>query len=131
MERRIAVVGSTSFPITPEIGAEVVDVLREFPQGTTFLTRGSPGFDHFIRRVGEVAGLSVVVYPARGGSSNWDRDVALVRDATEVLAFLDPATLSDSNTGTAHIVEKALDQRKPTRAWTVADNHLVFAGSNP
>ena len=117
--KRVLVCGSSTFPLTPEIGAEVVDVLRAFPQGTVFLTRGSAGFDTFIAAVGPIIGVTVLLYPSPGGSSNWDRDVAMVKDADEVLAFFDPDRLHDENSGTAHVVAKALDQKKKVMPHTV------------
>jgi hypothetical protein len=128
--KRIVVVGSRSFPITPEVGAEIVDVLRSYPADTVFLTRGSAGFDTFLMAVGDILDLAVQACPAKGGSTNFDRDVAMVRESDEVLVFIDPDSLHNQNTGTAHIAEKALDQKKPTKAWTVAANHLVYAGSS-
>jgi hypothetical protein len=127
--RKVAVVGSSSFPLTPEIGAEVVDLLREYPQDTVFLTRGSPGFDQFVMGVCPVLGYRCFAYPSQGGADNWKRDVELARDADEGLVFFDPDSLSDYNTGTAHVVEKMLDQKKPVRAWSEANRRLVFAGA--
>ena len=129
-KRKVAVVGSSSFPITPEVGAEVVDVLRTYPEGTVFLTRGSAGFDTFLMAVCPIIGYTALAYPSPGGSKNWDRDVALVKDADEVLCFFDPATMHDENSGTAHVATKALDQKKKTLAYTVANRHLVYAGSS-
>ena len=128
--RRVAIVGSTTFPLTPEIGAEVVDIMRGYPDGTVFLTRGSSGFDTFISRASDIIGRTCVLYPSPGGSRNWDRDVALVKDADEVLLFFDPASLHDPNTGTAHVGEKALDQRKKVMAYSVANERLIYAGSS-
>lgn len=128
--RRVAVVGSRSFPITPEVGAEIVDLLRAYPEGTVFLTRGSPGFDTFLMAVCPIIGYTALAYPSKGGADNFLRDVQLVKDADEVLVFFDPDSLDNQNTGTAHIAEKALDQKKPTRAYSVAGRSLVYAGSN-
>ena len=128
--KHVAVIGSTSFPLTPEVGAEVVDILREYPEDTVFLTRGSAGFDTFVCAVGPIIGRAVLTYPSPGGSKNWDRDVAMVKASDIVLAFFDPATLHNENTGTAHVVAKALDQRKKVAAYTVAGRHLVYAGSS-
>jgi hypothetical protein len=127
--KRIAIVGSHSFPLTPEVGAEIVDVMRRYPDGTVFLTRGSAGFDTFICAVGPIIGAPVLTYASEGGSKNWDRDVKMVKDADEVLCFFDPDTLHDENTGTAHVATKALDQKKKTMAYTVANRRLVYAGS--
>ena len=127
--RRIVMVGSSTFPISPEIGAEVVDLMRAYPEGTVILTRGTGVFDVFVATVGPAIGYPVLTYPSPGGSKNWDRDIAMVKDADEVLCFLDPNTLQDQNTGTAHVLAKGLDQKKPCRAYSVADRHLVYAGS--
>ena len=127
--RRVVVAGSSSFPLTPEVGGEVVEILRGYPEETVFLTRGSPGFDTFIVRATAIIQRPCVRYPSLGGSKNWDRDVQIVRDADEVLIFFDPDSLHDLNTGTAHIAEKALDQKRKTTAYTIAANHLVYAGS--
>lgn len=127
---KVCIVGSTVFPLSPELGGEVVDLMREYPEGTVFLTRGSAGFDTFVMTVCEMLDWPCRRYPSEGGSKNWDRDVKIVKDADEVLVFLDPATLDDQNTGTAHILAKALDQKKKTRAFSEAHGHLVFAGSN-
>lgn len=128
--RKVAIVGSRSFPISPEVGAEVVDLMREYAEGTVFLTRGSEGFDTFVLAVAPIIGYTAIAYPSAGGANNFLRDVQLVKDADEVLVFLDPDTLDDMNTGTAHVLAKALDQKKPTRAYSVANRHLVFAGSS-
>jgi hypothetical protein len=127
--RKIVVVGSRSFPLDAQLGGEVVDILRAYPKGTTVLTRGSEGFDQFISRACEIIGIPVVLCPSFGGPDNFRRDAAMVADADEVLVFLDPDSLTDMNTGTAHVLSKALDQKKPTRAYSAADGHLVYAGS--
>lgn len=122
--------GSRSFPLTPEVGTEIVNLLRAYPAGTLILTRGSEGFDTFVMRAAEIMEMPVVPFPSAGGGDNFRRDADMVREADEVIAFLDPNSLRNMNTGTAHVVEKALDQKKPTRAYSVSGNHLVFAGSN-
>lgn len=124
-------VGSGSFPIDREIGGQVVDILREYPEGTIFLTRAKGRFDTFVSIAVEHLGYAVVRFASPGGSRNWDRDVEMVGQADEVVAFFDPDTLSDMNTGTAHVVEKALDKKKRVRAFTLANGHIVFAGETP
>ena len=126
----IAVVGSTSFPLSVPVGAAILDLLLAYPQGTLFLTRGSPGFDTFLLDACPQLGLSVEARPSEGGSRNWDRDVALVQDADEVVVFLDPGSLHDENTGTSHVLDKALDQRKRTQAYSCAGDTLVYVGSS-
>ena len=125
----VAVCGSRSFPLTPSTGAEIVEILQSYPEGTTFLTRGSEGVDRFLLAAGPIIGYDVVALAAQGGPSNFLRDVEMVRMADEVIVFLDPATLHDERTGTSHVLDKALDQHKKSMAYSAADNHLVFVGS--
>lgn len=126
----IAVAGSRSFPLTPEVGAQVVDLLRAYPQGTLFLTRGSEGFDQFVLAACDLLGLPVEVRASSGGRDNYLRDVEMVRDSTEVIVFLDPGSLHDERTGTSHVLDKALDQRKRTQAYSCAGDTLVYVGSS-
>ena len=128
--RVVAVCGSRSFPLTPSTGAEIVEMLQAYPQGTTFITRGSEGVDQFLLTAGPIIGYDVVAFAAQGGPSNFIRDVEMVRMADEVIVFLDPATLHDERTGTSHVLDKALDQHKKSVAWSAANNHLVFVGSS-
>jgi hypothetical protein len=128
--RRVAVCGSRSFPLTTEVAAQVVELLRSYPAGTVFLTRGSAGFDEFVLAVCGLLELPCEALPSAGGSANWDRDVAMVRAADEVVVFLDPDTLTDENTGTAHVLAKALDQRKKAMAYSASGDRLVYVGSS-
>jgi hypothetical protein len=129
--RRICVVGSTDFPIDPQTGAELLDIIREYGQGIVLLTRGRGNVDEFILRAAPLIGLRCFAFPARGGSDNWTRDIELVTDADEVIALFSPASLPDLRSGTAHICERALDKGKRVRAFSVVDNRLVFAGELP
>lgn len=121
-------IGNTTFPLDAAIGAEIVEILRAYPDGTVFLTRGSPGFDQFIIAVAPIIGRRCLSYPAGGGTDNLIRDAELVRDADEVLGFFDPATMHREDTGTAMVIEKALTAKKPTRVYTAVDGTLVWAG---
>ena len=125
--RKVAIVGNRSFPLTPAIGAQIVDIIREMGD-VTILTRGSEGLDDFISRACGVLDIACVLYRLQG--KNWDRDVALVRDADEVVVFLDPSSLTDENTGTSHVLAKALDQRKRTQAYSAHGDALVYVGSS-
>jgi hypothetical protein len=70
------------------------------------------------------------MWHSAGGAANYLRDNEIVRAATEVLVFLDPNTLTDENTGTSHVLSKALDQRKKAMAYSVAADHLVYVGAS-
>ena len=52
----------------------------------------------------------------------------LVEKGDVVLAFFDYDTMHDEKTGTYMVVEKALNAKKPTRAYTCIDGQLVWAG---
>lgn len=131
MTRKVVVVGSTSFPIDSSIGTQVVEELQALGADLAILTRGSEGFDQFIGHVCIILGVPCFTYRSAGGADNFLRDVELVRDADEVIAFFDPATLDRTDTGTGHIVEVALTQQKPVRAYTSVDGSLVWVGETP
>lgn len=124
--KKVAVIGNSSFPIDANTGTQIVDVMREFGK-CVFLTRGSPGVDRFVMYAAIVIGRPVFKYPATGGPDNLHRDRDLVTDADCVIAFLDPESM-DARTGTMNVIEAALNAHKPTRAYTLVDGRLVWAG---
>lgn len=126
----VAVVGNSSFPLTPALGAAVVDLVREYPEGTRFLTRGSVGFDEFVLRACEVLGLPCEPRPSAGGPDNFKRDAEMALECGELLAFLDPKTLHREDTGTAHVITKFLDKRRRVRAYSASGDKLVYVGSS-
>jgi hypothetical protein len=128
--RKVVLVGSSTFPIDTALGAQVVDVMREFPDDTVFLTRGSPGFDQFVMKVAPIIERRCFGYPSQGGADNWLRDIELVKDGDEVICFFSPDALHDYDTGTAHILETALTQQKPVKAYTIADGALIWVGES-
>ena len=130
MTRKVAIVGSTTFPIDTAVGAEIVDVMLEFGEDVVFLTRGSEGFDRFVMGAAPLIGRRCFGYPSQGGADNFMRDIELVKDADEVLAFFDPDTLHRDDTGTGHVVEVALSQGKPCKAYTTVNGTLVWAGES-
>jgi hypothetical protein len=130
MSHKVVIVGSRSFPIDTVVGTQIVELMRAFPEDTLFLTRGSDGFDRFVMQVAPIIGRHCFAYPASGGADNYLRDIELVKDGDEVLAFFDPGTLDDSQSGTAHVVEKALDQGKTVRAYSVVNEALIWVGEN-
>ena len=132
MTRKVAVVGSTSFPINAVICAQIVDVIRGFEGEVLFLTRGrTTGLDAFIAIASIGLGHRCFGYPGKGGGDNLARDQELVDDCDEMLAFFDPASLEyQRQTGTAMIVQRALASNKPVRVATVAAQAvLVWADS--
>jgi hypothetical protein len=126
--KKVVVVGSSTFPIEPGVGKEIVDLLREFPEDTVFLTRGSEGFDRFLMGVAGLIERRCFAYPSQGGADNWLRDIELVKDGDEVICFFAPDALTDYDTGTAHVLETALTQQKPAKAYSVVNGSLVWVG---
>lgn len=128
MTRKVVIVGSTSFPIDASIGTQVVEEIKELGPDIAVLTRGSEGFDQFIGHVCIILGLRCFTYQSHGGGDNWLRDIELVKDSDEVLAFFDPEQLDDPNSGTAHVVEVGLNKHKPVRAYTIVEGSLIWVG---
>ena len=126
MTRKVGLVANESFPVDANIGSQVVDIMNSFAE-PVFLTRGCQGLERFVEHAAIVIGRPAFRYPARGGVDNFDRNRDLVNDADVVLAFLDPDTL-DVETGAQHVIEAALSARKPTRAYTLVEGRLVWAG---
>ena len=129
--RKVAIVGSTSFQITTTIGAEIVDIVRGLGPDVVLLTRGTGEVDHFIATIAPILEIRCFAYPSQGGADNWLRDVELARDSDEVIAIVSRKDLDKGrDSGTLHLVEKALDQGKPTRLFTEVDGALVYAASS-
>lgn len=123
-------VGSSNFRIDVAVGTQIVDEIRTLGD-VAILTRGLGNFDEFLKVICLPLGLRCFTYPSSGGPDNWKRDVELVQDADEVLAFITQKdmNLGDKMTGTLHVVEKALDQKKPVRLFTEVDGRLVYAAA--
>ena len=131
MTKKIAIVGSSNLEVTASVGAEIVDLVRAYGQNTVLLTRGSGEFDHFIATIAPLLELRCFAYPSSGGRENWQRDVDLVKDADEVLVIVSRADLeAKKESGTMHVLEKALQQEKPTRLFTTVDGSLVGVASD-
>lgn len=128
MTRKVAIVGSTTFPLTAPLATQVVDVLRGLGSDAVILTRnGDCGFDKFLQSAALTLGLRCFSYRGDGGYDNARRDGDLVADADELVAFIDPDQLEVTRHGTAGMVERALSAGKPVRAATAVENNLVWA----
>ena len=132
MPHKVVIVGSTKFTVTTPIGAQIVDLIRHMGEDVVLLTRGTGEIEHFIATVAPLLDLRCLSYPAQGGPDNWVRDVELVNDADEVIAIVAREDLENNHreSGTLHVVEKALDQGKPTRLFTEVDGTLVYAAAS-
>ena len=125
--KKIAMIGSTTFPLTPALGAEIVDEMRAYLPDVVFLTRGSEGLDTFIGNAAIVLDAQCLALKGGGGGGNFIRDSQLAAACDELVAFLDPSALDKSNTGTQRVIENALALNRPVRVATVANGGLVWA----
>lgn len=127
---RICVVGSESFPLTPEIGGQIIDELRRLDP-EVILTRGAKGFDTFLHRAASLIGIPVVLFPTSRERDNWSRDVEMVGAADQVLGFVSPDSLAvEKMSGTQHCLEIGLNRKIPVKAFTEVDGRLVWAGES-
>lgn len=126
MTRKVAMVASGSFPFSTAIGAQIVDVIREYPDAV-FLTRGSGETERFIGHACLTLGQRCFTFRGDGGGENFARDDELVRACDELVAFLDASVLEAPFTGTKGVVDRALRAGKKVRAATTVDGTLVWA----
>jgi hypothetical protein len=125
---KTAIVGSTGF--SPPV---LLKLIQDTPG--IILTRKTKqwGVDQFVSAVCLYQGRDFTVYdnegPSRGGA--FVRDLALLNDADKVIALFAPDRVMEG--GTAHIVNKALDERKEVEAYTVDDQGelVLVGGHNP
>lgn len=126
--KKVAVIGSTTFPLTASLGTEIVNTLRSFGE-CVILTRGAGEFERFIAVAAIALGLRCFAMPGQGGSLNFVRDAELVEACDEMVAFIDPAALDAPHRGTAMVIERALTAGKRVRAATSVEGNLVWADS--
>jgi hypothetical protein len=123
---KTAIVGSTGF--SPPV---LMTLLQSTPGIILTRQTKSWGVDQFIQTACEMLGREYTVYPMAGPSRGgaFVRDLVLLNDADKVIAVFDPDKVMEG--GTAHIVNKALDERKEVEAYTVDDEgELVLVGGN-
>lgn len=125
MTRKIAVVGSGTFPLTCEVGAQVVDVIRGY-EDAVFITRGSGPFEKFVGHVCLTLGVRCFEMKGGGGGDNFVRDAELVMACDELVAFIDPAVLDKPHGGTQMVIERALSAGRKVRAATAVEGNLVW-----
>jgi hypothetical protein len=126
--KKVAIVGAQRFPVIAA-GPAIFDWLKEtVPLGTTIYTRGSKGFDRYLAEGARFMGYTVVEMPGSGGADNYVRDVRLVETVDEVYAFFEADHIGEG--GTQHVIDKALDQRRPSHSYIWDDRALVLVGSD-
>jgi hypothetical protein len=136
---KVAIAGSRHLPAgqAPRL---LVRFLAALPADATILLRhprfkASPG--PFER---DVAGLCNILHMAHewcvpapsattpGRSSVYLRDIDMVAQADLVILFFAPEEATDGYSGTAHLMDKALDQDRPCYAYTVAEDGVTRVG---
>lgn len=125
MTRRVAMVASGSFPLSTELGAQIVEVIRGY-EDAVFLTRGSGETERFIAHVCLALDRRCFAFRGYGGGDNFARDDELVAAADEVIAFLDPGVLEGPRTGAKGVIDRALRAGKKVRAAAPVEGNLVW-----
>jgi hypothetical protein len=123
----IVMVGNRTFPVI-KAAIELAELLATFDrEKDTIHSRGSHGTDEFIIEAAKVMGFQTKTWPGKGGADNFIRDVEMVKAADIVYAFFEADSVGEG--GTQHVLDKALDQRKPIRSYTF-DHRLILVGSS-
>lgn len=135
--RRIAIVGSRSLEPSGHVANVVLNELMELSANDeidVLLRRPrSKPINPFERLVAELAttlGCEVTWFTPRLGGrvATFGRDIDLVSRADEVVAYFPDG--EEMTGGTGHVVEKAMDQECPVRAYVVAGGTVRWVGGN-
>lgn len=134
---KICVVGSRALELDGDLAAIILTELVALgEQGCDEilirkpLTRSRRPFEAFVASLAGVLGLAVTDHvPEPGGRQQvFLRDVEMVQAADGVIAYFPED--SEMTGGTGHVVEKALDQARPVRAYAVVKGEAVLIGSD-
>jgi|ERR1051326_2698724 hypothetical protein len=129
MDHRIAVGGSRD--VDPRAAAAIIKFLLRLGHPTVLLRRGretEPGpLESELAELARITGCPIEWHmPAPGGRDEvFFRDIDMVTSADLLLAVFSPEKSMEG--GTAHLIEKAIDQRVPAYAFTF-DNGLHRVG---
>jgi len=131
----VAIAGSRRLPRgqAPRLLIRFLDNLEE---GDRVIVRtpkhGPPGpFEHDVMALCEILDITVeTMSPAPtittpGRASVYFRDIEMVEHADLVLLFFTPEEAVEGYSGTAHLMDKALDADRPVYAYTVGADGLV------
>jgi hypothetical protein len=132
---KVVIAGSRALPAgnAPRLLARF---LATFDDGDTVLIRtpktGEPGpFEQDVVKLCRLFYIPVETYTPEptgttpGRSSVYLRDIELVAASDLVLLFFKPDEAVEGYSGTAHLMDKALDGDRPVYAYTVADDGRV------
>jgi hypothetical protein len=96
---------------------------------------GNPAaYETFVAELCGSLGISVEWRTPDTGSNRsgtYERDVTMIRAADLLIAYFDPATPLGENTGTGHLVERAIEEDTDCEAyiWEPHVNRLDLLGS--
>lgn len=117
---RIAIVGSRDYPDRRAVEAFVA----QLPADTIVISGGAPGVDTWADDAAHRRGLITVVFradwDAHGRSAGFRRNVLIVDEADEVVAFWD-----GESRGTAHTIGIAHKHGKPVHVFQPPDAHAA------
>lgn len=134
---RVAIGGSRKLPAgqAPRL---LVHFIAELPPDAVVLLRcphapqDAPGrFEQDVAALCDTLGHEVEWRPPEptilspGRVSVYARDIEMVGRADLILLFFSPDEAEEGNSGTVHLLDKALDAGRPTYAYTVTSDGVV------
>lgn len=131
---KLVVVASRKVDPAVAVAYALPEVAKMPPESTIFLRKPTAKAAHRFELAMAVGAINMGVgvrwwSPGPGGrSATFLRDVSMVEAADGVLAYF--AEDSEMGGGTGHVVDKALDQNKPCRAYSVVDGRLKWVGGD-
>jgi hypothetical protein len=132
-EMKTVIVGSRTLEIEADVAFHVLRALESIPMGTILLRkplrRPPRPFEGLVALLAQAMGFEVTWHaPAPGGRAMvFLRDVEMVTKSDQVIAFFSEKDVMSGGTG--HVVEKALDQQRPVRAYAIMGDQLRLVGS--
>lgn len=133
----VTIVGSRALELDGDVAQIILDELIELGDRgfdeilvRKPLRRAKRPFEALVSSLAEVMGFRVTDFtPDVGGRAQvFFRDIDMVKQSDEVVAFFPPE--HEMAGGTAHVVDKALDQKKPVRAYAVVSGRRILIGSD-
>jgi nucleoside 2-deoxyribosyltransferase len=111
-------------------------MLQGLPRSARILLRrpwsGQPGFyEQAVAAICRMLGIEYewrLPLPAQGRQATFYRDIQMVADSDAVIVFFAPDAIMEG--GTAHLVEKALDQSVPVYAYSADEERVTRVGEH-
>lgn len=133
---KVAMVGPRTLPLKEYAGAILGEIAR-LPEGTSVLLRRGrttdPGsFEQLVAQICAQLAIDVTwCTPDAGGrAAVFERDIAMAEKADEVVAFFEEGKVMEGDSGTTHVVEKAIDADRVTNVYVVIDGEKQLVASH-